>query len=319
MHQKDKYVGDEAQSKRGVLTLKYPIEHGLVTNWDDGEALLRHAFYNELRVAPEEHPILITDAPTATAEYRERLIQTLFETFNSPAVHVVSKPVLSLYASGRTTGLTIHIGDDATFVVPVYEGYALPHAVQHSSVGGREVTSFLQQILTERGYSFTTTSERDIVRDVKEKLGYVALDFDSAMADSANGSGERSYELPDGQTISLGNERFRCTEALISPFFLGMETPGIVELAFRASALCCGSNMSCFAHVRIGTSHSPSSLFSLARSHGMRLRSSQGPLRQHRAVRWQLHVPRPCRTAAEGSDSSGALNDEAASGGTPRA
>jgi actin-related protein len=234
------YVGDDAQAKRGILKISYPVEHGVVQDWEDMEKIWHHTFFNRLRVNPNEHAVMLTEAALNPKANRERMAQILFEQFFVPLLYVSTQAVLSLYASGRTTGIVCDIGDGVTHVVPIYEGYAMPHGIMRMNLAGRDLTEYMMKLLGERGAALTTSGEREIARDVKEKCCYIAEDFDAEVEKAASGADgiELTYEMPDGTIISMGDARFRCPEALFHPEHLGIESPGIHQMVFNSIMDC---------------------------------------------------------------------------------
>jgi actin len=218
---RDTWVGDQACAKVGTIIMRSPFERGIVTNWDDMEHIWHHTFFNELRVDPAEHPVLLTEAPLTPKWNREKMTQLQFETFNVPSFCVVNQPLLSLYSSGRTTGIVFEAGEGAIHIVPFHESHSLPNALFRLNLGGCDLTAWMHKSLTGREYTFATFGEcrssrsswgvRDTCRDIKEKLGYVAIDFEAELEKAATTTDcNEVYMLPDSHMIVLMSERFRC-------------------------------------------------------------------------------------------------------------
>eukprot|EP01054_Gregarina_sp_Poly1_P003412 Gregarina_sp_Poly_1__3411@NODE_198_length_11566_cov_244_091399_g177_i0_p6_GENE_NODE_198_length_11566_cov_244_091399_g177_i0NODE_198_length_11566_cov_244_091399_g177_i0_p6_ORF_typecomplete_len371_score45_15Actin/PF00022_19/1_5e118MreB_Mbl/PF06723_13/9_2e07_NODE_198_length_11566_cov_244_091399_g177_i015912703 len=239
---KDFYVGSEAQRMRGVLQLSYPIEHGIITNWDNMEKIWSHAFFEELQISPSEHPLLLTEAPMNPKSNRERMLQMIFETFEACAAYVAIQAMLSLYATGRVSGVVLDAGDGVSHTVPVFEGFPMNHATNRVNLAGRDVTHFLGTLLTRRGHSFTTSAELEIVRDMKEKLCYVALDLQTEVQ-RPQAEITKTFELPDGNILELDTELCTAPEALFDPTLMGQEKPSLHSALF-------GSIMKCDVDVR---------------------------------------------------------------------
>jgi len=240
---KDFYVGNEAQEHREMLDLQHPIQGGVITDWDAMEKLWEYTFNNELQISPEANnmPVLMTDAPLNAKGNRDHMAQIMFETFKVPGFYIATQAVLSLYASGRTRGTVVEAGADVCHSVPIFEGYALPHAILKLDMGGKDISEFLSTSFHQRNQGQFNLSQ-EIVKDIKEKLCYVAhvsLESEKQRAPSV-----KPYELPDGQVIGIDREaRVYAPEALFTPSMLGPEhrackRNGIATLTHNAIAKC---------------------------------------------------------------------------------
>ena len=236
---KDSNMGKEAHAVRGDLRLRYPIQYGIINDWDDMEEIWHHCYYNELKVEPKDHPCMLTESPRNPKSNREKMTTIFFETFNVPKLYVSLQAVLSLHASGRTTGIVLDSGDGVTHTVPVFEGCALRPTIGRIDLAGRDLTDYLIKILTEGGVTAASSAIREIARDIKESRCWVARDYNKAMKETAESSAkEVEYMLPDGNIITMGNEQFRCPEALFQPTLSGKKVPGIQWLTYLSIMEC---------------------------------------------------------------------------------
>ena len=240
-YQKLLYLGEEAVRMSGILNLTYPIERGEIiagNQFEDIEKLWQHTFYDQLKVAPEEHSVVLTESPLNPKEKREKMAEIMLELFNTLSLKLSVGSVLALIGSGRSTGVVLECGESVCHSVPVYEGHHLPHAVGRFQIGGRELSNFLLKMLTELGYSFSCYSQaKECGIKMKERLGYIAFEFEKEMQVGCEII-ERTYELPDEQIITIGNERFICAEPLFQPSIIGLECEGIHKITFDSVIKC---------------------------------------------------------------------------------
>lgn len=152
--------------------------------------------------------MLLTEPPLNPRSNRDTAAQILFETFNVPALFTSIQAVLSLYASGRTTGVVLDAGDGVSHAVPVYEGFAMPSSIRRIDVAGRDVTEYMQLLFRKSGYVFHTSAEKELVRMIKEKTCYVALDPKKEEKEWVQSGGRPNdkiveYPLPDGNKMKV--------------------------------------------------------------------------------------------------------------------
>ncbi|XP_040393806.1 actin-like protein 9 [Cygnus olor] len=224
----------------GEEALLYPdteiievMQNGIIINWEAAETLWQHMFEHKLGVPPEEHALLITEPPLSPTRGRENVAEVAFESLGSPGIFMAPQPVLSTYAHGRTSALVVDIGHVVTHAVPVHDGNCLAYATKRTDVAGSCLTWYLTMLLGDMEHTLGDWVS-PVVEDVKHTCCYVTFDPGNECLLPPT-SCTLDFTLPDGQTISLGKERFQCPEVLFNPLpTWGDSYMGIHEMAQRS-------------------------------------------------------------------------------------
>jgi actin-related protein 2 len=232
---KDLMIGDEASQLRQMLELSYPMENGMVKNWDEMQNIWDYTFgETKLNINPKNCKIILTEPPMNPSRNREKLIQVMFEKYNFAGIHVAIQAVLTLHAQGLVTGIVLDAGDGVTHICPVYEGFSLPHLTARLDIAGRNITQHLIKLLLLRGYAFNQSADFETIRILKEKMCYVAYDVEEEQRLALETTTlVENYTLPDGRVIKVAAEKFEAPEVLFQPHLIDSESPGIAELIFN--------------------------------------------------------------------------------------
>ncbi|KRX46452.1 Actin-related protein 2, partial [Trichinella murrelli] len=231
----DVMIGSKCAAVRHMLDLSYPMDNGIVRNWDDMDLVWDYTFGPEcLNLQPSECKLLLTEAPLNPIKNREKMFEVMFEKFGFHSVYVAVQAVLTLYAQGLETGVVVDSGDGVTHICPVYQGFALNHLTKRLDIAGRNITSYLVSLLKLRGYAFNHSADFETVRQIKEKLCYTAYDIEQEVKLALETVIlVKPYTLPDGRVIRVGSERFQAPEVLFQPNLIDVECCGISELLFN--------------------------------------------------------------------------------------
>ena len=229
---KESIIGSEAEKKFGILDISYPIQGGVVVNWDEMERIWANTFYTELKIAPEEHNLLLTESPFITRKDREKTLEMMFETFNCASTYIVAQSVLAAYSVGKSTGISIDCGHTSLNFAPIYEGFLQRHCVQHIPIAGKDINDILINLLIKNGQVIESKMQKQSIIKAKELYCYFAQNYEQEENDFENIKDEetKEWELPDKRKIKIGKERFQATEILFEPKKFGYDYINFQEL-----------------------------------------------------------------------------------------
>ncbi|XP_030047946.1 actin-like protein 7B [Microcaecilia unicolor] len=227
-NQKESFVGQELLTANMALKHVNPLKHGIVVDWSCVQDIWEYIFYKEMKILPEEHAALVSDSPLNPTINREIYAEMMFEIFHTPAMHIANQSILSMYSYGKISGLVVESGHGVTYVEPIHEGYVLHNNTGWVDYAGSDITKYLMKLLNHSGNKFTK-EDLHIVEHIKNNCCYASLELDKDLSLPLS-EYMVEYELPDGNLITIGKERFLCSEMLFKPSLIGSSQLGLQTL-----------------------------------------------------------------------------------------
>ena len=230
----DQYIGEDCDKFMGIIKLRYPVKHGIFSNEQDILSVFNYIYF-KLGLDSEEilqHPVLVTEPLLNPYTNRERISNTLFDNLGIPALFFASQPILSLFSISNTTGTVLESGEGVTQSCVIYEGYSLPNSFERFDYGGAEVSEYLKTLLKKRGYKFYNSTEFRLVNEIKENSCFCLTNDKINVKDAKKGLNKNpiNYYLPDGTTISIGEERLLAPEILFNLEPMGKEYLSLTDI-----------------------------------------------------------------------------------------
>ncbi|KAJ6251338.1 actin [Anaeramoeba flamelloides] len=228
--QEQTFIGEQAEKQKELLKLRYPIERGNIENWEDMEKIWSY-IYSTLNLESDQHPVLLSEPPLNPFSKREKMAEIFFETFKVPSLYLSLQQVLSLYSAGKTTGIVLDSGEGVTHAVPIFGGFAIPHAISKMDIAGKDVTKQLRILLRKAGYSFTSSYDNELVRILKENTCQLSDNLrQNQEKDLKKQFQPVNYQLPNSNEITIQHERFIAPEILFDPEMIDSDENGIHKL-----------------------------------------------------------------------------------------
>lgn len=223
------YFGDDTDCDETIEEIIRPIEHGTIKDFSSFNLIIKNIF-EELGIEPEGQNLVLTEPSLNSKKNREELFKSMFELFNIGNLFIANQALLSLYSTGKFSGIVVESGAGVTQIVPIINTHVSTYAINRIDFGGNELSEYLNKLLNTNNQFIKNKNNLKILEQIKKEACYIEKKYKKKLDEVE----PYIFKMPDGNPITLKTERTTVPEAIFRPELLGKDWNGIHELFFNS-------------------------------------------------------------------------------------